>query len=286
VPQRTTGSCHRLLRAWSLVRFNTFGPRPIVGTTVTVLTYADTFLDEQTAGSLVRNSFRVFFGTFTALWPMNALFVGPGSFLQLRGEFRQDAQLTALGIALIILGSVPASIAMAIAISDACLGHQVNLKRAFRVAVGRTFWSVLLTTVLTMTLFGLGLVLLIVPGLFFISWFMFVQPAVVIEKLGPLEAFSRSKQLGKGFYVRNVAVLLLLIFITYVAYLTSSVIVGVLAALIASAFGQSVITELIASAVLTAMLPLQAIPMILLYYDMRARKEGLDRTRLLEELRT
>ena len=85
--------------------------------------------------------------------------------------------------------------------------------------------------------------------------------------------------------MRNIAVFLLLSLITYTAILAISLLVGVLLGLTAAAFGPSRIAEIALVLVVTAISSLSMIPPTLLYLDMRARKEGLDRTRLLEELR-
>jgi hypothetical protein len=45
---------------------------------------------------------------------------------------------------------------------------------------------------------GIGLVLIIIPGLFLITWWSVGAPAVVAEGAGPIEAFGRSWRLVKG----------------------------------------------------------------------------------------
>ncbi|MBA2240921.1 MAG: hypothetical protein H0W09_06725 [Solirubrobacterales bacterium] len=45
---------------------------------------------------------------------------------------------------------------------------------------------------------GLGLLLLIVPGLFLLTIWAVTAPAIVIENRGPIEAFRRSAELVKG----------------------------------------------------------------------------------------
>jgi hypothetical protein len=46
---------------------------------------------------------------------------------------------------------------------------------------------------------GLGFVLLIVPGLFFLTMFFVALPACVLERLGPVQSMTRSAELTKGF---------------------------------------------------------------------------------------
>jgi MFS family permease len=46
---------------------------------------------------------------------------------------------------------------------------------------------------------GVGFVLLIVPGLFLLTIWAVIAPAIVIENRGAIEAFGRSRELVKGF---------------------------------------------------------------------------------------
>jgi hypothetical protein len=176
---------------------------------------------------------------------------------------------------------VPA-LAIAVAISDICLGNQPSVRRSY----GRV-WRCLRPAFLTWCLFFSGLVisffLVVVPAFVFYAFFMFVLIISVVEQRGPRAAFSRSKALGQGFYVRNLGVILLLF---------SLVIVVMMLAFAGWAVAMQLFPVLgtpwpisIAQALLVAVLvPLVYVGAVLLYYDMRVRKEAYDNTALTEDL--
>ena len=62
---------------------------------------------------------------------------------------------------------------------------------------------------------GVGLLLLIVPGLVLLTWWAVIVPAVVLERAGVMESFGRSRALvrGHGWTVFRVIVLSILIVI-------------------------------------------------------------------------
>jgi hypothetical protein len=45
---------------------------------------------------------------------------------------------------------------------------------------------------------GLGLVLLIVPGLLLLTWWILIAPVIVLERRGVFESFGRSRELVRG----------------------------------------------------------------------------------------
>jgi hypothetical protein len=56
---------------------------------------------------------------------------------------------------------------------------------------------------------GVGLVLLVVPGLVFMTWWALLVPAIVLERQGLFAAFARSRELVRGYGRAVFAVLLL-----------------------------------------------------------------------------
>jgi len=62
---------------------------------------------------------------------------------------------------------------------------------------------------------GLGLLLLIVPGLLLLTWWSVITPVIVLERKGVLESFGRSRELvrGHGWTVFGVIILTILILI-------------------------------------------------------------------------
>ena len=112
---------------------------------------------------------------------------------------------------------------------------------------------------------AIGLVLLIIPGLFLMTIWAVVSPVTVLERPGVFAAFGRSRHLvkGNGWQVFGVIVLFVLIFIVI------GIVLGIIGALLGE-IGQVVFSYL--GSVLTA--PLIALAAAVIYFELRDRKEG------------
>ncbi len=91
-----------------------------------------------------------------------------------------------------------------------------------KLSVGQTIrsvlpdlWSVAVASILAAIAIWIGLFLLIVPGLYLLTIWAVVMPALVIERRGVFDAFARSRQLvrGNGWQVFGTLVLLFLVLI-------------------------------------------------------------------------
>ena len=74
-------------------------------------------------------------------------------------------------------------------------------------------WTLLGAGILAGLGIALGFVLLIVPGLVLLTWWVAISPAIVLEGKGVMESFGRSRELvrGNGWPVFTVVILTLLI---------------------------------------------------------------------------
>jgi hypothetical protein len=111
----------------------------------------------------------------------------------------------------------------------------------------------------------IGLVLLIVPGLVLLTWWVLVIPVIVLEELRAGEAFTRSRELvrGHGWSVFGVIVLTLLIVIG----------LGIVLSLLltpVSDWLQSFVSNVVSG---TLVAPFIALTWTLLYYRLRAAKD-------------
>jgi glycerophosphoryl diester phosphodiesterase family protein len=108
-------------------------------------------------------------------------------------------------------------------------------------------------------------VLLIVPGLVLLTWWVLVIPVIVLEKARAGEAFSRSRELvrGHGWSVFGVIVLTLLIVIG-VSIVLSLLLLPV------SDWLQNFVSNVVSG---TLVAPFIAVTWTLLYYRLRAAKE-------------
>jgi len=85
----------------------------------------------------------------------------------------------------------------------------------------RSFWKFLVASILVGFAIGIGLVLLIVPGILAMLFFMFSTVIVVDRDLGPIEAMKESMRIGRGYrwsLLGLVALLALIVFVGMLAF--------------------------------------------------------------------
>jgi uncharacterized membrane protein len=143
--------------------------------------------------------------------------------------------------------------------ADLSLGDTL---RAARPYVGR----VALASILAGIAIALGLVLLIVPGLFLLTIWCLIVPVIVLEGAGVSAAFERSRDLvrGYGWQVFGTLVLVWLLLI-----LTNLVITAVLAPLPEAA--QQVISGVVSGTLIS---PFVALVLTMGYFRLRAAHTG------------
>ena len=112
----------------------------------------------------------------------------------------------------------------------------------------------------------LGLILLIVPGLVLMTWWVLIIPVIVLEQRRAGEAFGRSRELvrGYGWGVFGVIVLTILLLIAF----------GIVLAIVLSPFAewlQSFVSNVISG---TVTAPFIAVTWTILYYRLRGVKEA------------
>jgi hypothetical protein len=110
---------------------------------------------------------------------------------------------------------------------------------------------------------GVGLLLLIVPGLILMTWWAVVAPVVVIERAG-LGAFGRSRELvrGNGWQVFGIIL---------VVFILQAVVNNILGAIAGDSFAGQAIASLVSGALIG---PVSAIAAALVYLELRKIKDG------------
>jgi Membrane domain of glycerophosphoryl diester phosphodiesterase len=114
---------------------------------------------------------------------------------------------------------------------------------------------------------GLGMVLLLVPGLFLLVRWSVVVPACVVEDLSPTASMRRSADLTKGHRWKIFGIMILLL----IASTIGNKLVGLLlapAGPVVAAFGVVIWTALWAA--------YWNCVLIMIYHDLRVAKEGID----------
>ncbi|HEX9966973.1 MAG TPA: YciC family protein [Solirubrobacterales bacterium] len=114
---------------------------------------------------------------------------------------------------------------------------------------------------------GIGFLLLVVPGLFLLTFWSLGPPAIVVERVGPIEAFRRSWRLVKGEGWSVFATLLVVLLIV----LGVGIVLGIVAAAIGDSDAAAYVASIIANAV-TA--PIFALAVSIMYFDLGGGREA------------
>jgi hypothetical protein len=191
---------------------------------------------------------------------------GPYQASQSTGEFL-------IGVALQQLVTVPLSTAMAISVLLARLRGETAPARAAIQAGLDLFPALLLAVVLVGIGVAVGLMVLLVPGIFLAVRLLVTVPAVVIEGRRAQGALERSWTLTRGAFWHTLATILVvnlvaLVGVAFLVVLPFSAVADTSDAQ-AVALAGSVLGQLVA-------VPLTAIATALLFGDLRARRAAAD----------
>lgn len=168
--------------------------------------------------------------------------------------------------------------AMIVAVSKRYLGLKTDMADSYR-EVMPVLVPLMLTSVIVGLLLIVGMFLLVIPFFIFLFWTAFYYEAVVLERKFYGAAIERSKYLiGDGQWVR-VLVLGVLMFILVIV---ANKILGTVLSFLPG--GSLHLTVLAESVMQTFIFPLQIVATIVLYYDIRVRKEAFDLQMLAAQL--
>jgi hypothetical protein len=169
--------------------------------------------------------------------------------------------------------------AAVIAVSEIYVGRPARIWGAFRAALKR-IWSLLGILFLGFLMVAAGFILLVFPGIYLGCRMSVAFASALVDEVGPVEAIQRSFALTKGFAWRAFMIFFLTVVISWALVGLFQVPFMILIA--ASSKNPSLailwmvlmeITNLCAS-VLVA--PVGTIGFVVLYYDLRVRKEAFD----------
>ena len=181
------------------------------------------------------------------------------------------ALLIAAAIGVIIWAILQAAILRGAA--QATIGDPVDVEASYRWGLSR-FGSVLLVALLVGIVVGVGFILLIIPGLIFLVFLSVSEPALIVENRRGTEALKRSWNLVRGHFWHALVVIL-------IAAIFTGIVQGILTAI----GGHNWFVRWIFSAIAQILTsPFSALVTVLLYLDLRARKEALTAERLRTEL--
>lgn len=202
-----------------------------------------------------------------------------------------QAYLIALGLMTIpyVLLSMIAqqltSAALLKGVSETYLGRDVSVGEAYRFVLPK-LWTLIAAALLVGLVTGLGYMLCIVPGVIFSLWYALTTPAIVVENLRATSGMSRSKSLASGNLGKIFLVLFVIVLISMaLSYAFTSA--GGLAAgflLADNPKALLLVRQFIQIIPQLLVMPLSAAATVLIYYDLRIRKEGFDLEMLAQRL--
>lgn len=250
------------------------------------------YVREQSVGSIFRTSFKIYKNNFLPLIMHYFLLVFPFTLIDQWARIHHSPGVEASASILSGLAAMLAFPFITVAVSEICLGNRASVKHSWQRVRSKSMGGFIKTYLLVMLILVVGLIMLVIPGIVFAAWYLFTLQVVVLESLYGTSAMKRSKELGKGFYWRNLGIILLLYMVMLAAYLLIALVLGgaigvMVGLLFPAAVGSTALYmsySVIDSALLTVLSPFPAIGLVLLYYDMRARKECYDSTTLAEDL--
>lgn len=204
-------------------------------------------------------------------------FVHDGTLYTFNGTLGTPAGAAIIDIVLSALAVLVVNGALALCLVDAYIGQPLNWRESLTAATGR-LGSLILLSLMYGILVVIGLVLLIVPGVYLIVVWSVAIPALMFEHAGGFKALTRSFELVRGRWWATFAVMV----VTIVALFIVLLVVGLVFNGVESALGvDSTGIWLGLNGIKTVVAALISYPFIgsviaVLYIDLRVRKEGLD----------
>lgn len=233
---------------------------------------------EFRVGRVLSRSFEVLFQDFGKFVLVGIIAVIPLAFLSLSGGVRSY-----YGVPTQTFGGLGTGITIAVSLSSLlfyAISQAITLFGAFQDMRGRPFhlgeafarafsrFFPLLGLVISWGIaIGLGMVLLIVPGLMLLASFYVSLPACVVEGLGPLQSLSRSAALTKGHRWKVFGIYLL---VAAVSLIVGSLIRIIFARVTGPVGG--ILAGLVWNVLFAAY---NSIVITVMYHDLRVLKEGV-----------
>jgi hypothetical protein len=184
-----------------------------------------------------------------------------------------------------LLGQVLCSGALTKSVSETYLGNEITVGQAYRFVLHKLPTLILAGICVALVVY-LGLLLLVVPGVIFGLWFALTTPAIVVEDLKATKGMSRSKALASG----NLGKIFSVAFLVFLLTLVVSMVAGYAGAFLGRIVFPGNMTlnvffnQLVSVIAKILVVPIGATAYILLYYDLRIRKEGFDLQMLAESI--
>lgn len=242
--------------------------------------------EAMTTGTLLDRAFRLYANNFALMLGITAAAYVPFYLILLVIEASLGGRLQSPGgglsmllfhlVSMILWASIAfpiASGAATYAISERYLGNDVTIIDALRRGLNH-FWTLSLAQIAATIRVLIGFVLLVVPGILWMLSYSLIVPAILIEGQKALPGLRRSRELVKGHRGK---VFLVMVVINLLQAVLAGGVGVIFTFLLASDSGSlAVLSSALGNLLSIFLTPLGINAAILLYYDMRIRKEGFD----------
>lgn len=182
------------------------------------------------------------------------------------------------------------------AVTDVALGRPATIGSVLRETLARYFPLLGLVGLFILMFIGwiiaeaVGFVLLILPGIavfcaavyLAVRWSLVVA-AMMAEDIGPIRGLGRSWNLVSGSWWRTLGILLIVTILQLIITYGLGILFGLIAALVTTGDVQAAVTQIVGTILNAVVNPITTIAVVLLYFDLRVRKEGLDLDQLAQQ---
>lgn len=234
-------------------------------------------------GEVIDASFQVYRRHFSALATIVLVCNGLPVLLQIYGRSGGGVHLglTVVYAVLVVVLSLIATGATVFVVSESYLGRAITAREALNRALPFVVPLIVVSLLVGLVAF-VGFLLLVVPGVIAICGLAVSVPALVVESTSSTDAMGRSWALTRGYRLRMFGLFVLIFLLILVPYVAIMGAVGVAAAVSGATGAKGLSTGLIllgtviAAIVQLLLSPLYQAALVIAYYDLRVRKEGLD----------
>ena len=242
--------------------------------------------EPMTTGVLLDRAFRLYSANFALMLGIAATAYVPFYLIMLVLEASVGAHLpnqagsfTALVFQLVFMilwASIAfpiASGATTFAISERYLGNDVTIGEAMRRGLSH-FWSLSIAQITATIRVMFGFLLLIVPGILWMLSYALIVPVILIEGQKAIPSLRRSRDLVKGYRGKVFCIVLVVNLLQVILTAGATMVSGMF--FDSQSPSGSVLASALNNLLSIFLTPLGIIAAILMYYDMRIRKEGFD----------
>jgi hypothetical protein len=242
----------------------------------------ENYVREHSFGSFVRSTISIYVRGVWGFFLTYTLPMLPVYALQQEAAARQRMGLSALAfLAQFLVGFFACGVSV-LQVADICLGNRPSPLRSYSRVLGTVAWKLLVTNILLVLAIWGGTLLLILPGLLVAMWYGFAPIVVALEGLSGRAALKRSKALSKGCFWRVTGFFVVVLLGMSLLFIGGNALLDWPSFRPASFWVSRLVLAVIQTGVAA---PLWYISLVVLYYDLRARKEAYDSKLLAEELR-